>query len=88
MVTPLISGDFLGAAQSNMSAWLRAERIKRDTAKAKNDLEAYIIATREALESDELLQKVGVWVWGAGWGGMRVCGRRACCLKGWCAGFC
>jgi len=51
-------GDFLTAATVNMSTLLRTERLKQETAKAKNDLEAYIIKTRDELESDELLQTV------------------------------
>ena len=43
-----------------MSAWLKAQTSKRETAAAKNDLESYIISTREALETDERLIKVCV----------------------------
>jgi hypothetical protein len=51
-------GDFLAAATANMSALVRTERLKQETAKAKNDVEAYIIKMREEVESDELLQRV------------------------------
>jgi hypothetical protein len=36
-----------------------AETVKAATAKAKNDLEAYIISTRETLGTNEALQQVG-----------------------------
>ena len=42
-----------------MAAWVKAEEAKRETAAAKNELEAYIIKTRGLLESDEMLRKVG-----------------------------
>ena len=59
-------GDFLAAATVNMSTLVRTERLKQETAKAKNDLEAYIIKTRDELESDELLQRVRGLRGGAG----------------------
>jgi hypothetical protein len=34
-------------------------QVKRDTARARNDLESYIISMREKMESDELIAKVG-----------------------------
>lgn len=38
--------------------WTLAEMVKAATAKAKNDLETYIINTREKLETDKLYQQV------------------------------
>eukprot|EP00775_Hariotina_reticulata_P013787 gene13787-13908_t len=55
--TPL-SGDALREAQAHLAAWRAAETVKAATAKAKNDLEAYIISTREKLETEEGLQQV------------------------------
>ena len=42
----------LTAAQANLTAFVLREAVKRDTARAKNDLEAYIISTREKLDED------------------------------------
>jgi hypothetical protein len=55
----------LTAAQANVSAFALREAVKRDTARAKNDLESYIISTREKLDDD------GVVAVGTG-GGERV----------------
>lgn len=41
-----------------MSEFVKLEAIKRDNAVAKNDLESYIIKTRDLLDSDEELKKV------------------------------
>ena len=41
-----------------MATWLEAQTAKRETAASKNELESYIISTRESLETDELLMKV------------------------------
>jgi hypoxia up-regulated 1 len=49
---PALSGGVLTAAQANVSAFALREAVKRDTARAKNDLESYIISTREKLEDD------------------------------------
>ncbi|WIA17622.1 hypothetical protein OEZ85_014432 [Tetradesmus obliquus] len=54
----LLSGEPLKQAQAHLAAWVAAETVKAATAKAKNDLEAYIIATREKLETQEALQQV------------------------------
>lgn len=48
-----LSGALLAAAQANVTRFVRRELVKRETARAKNDLEGYIIATREALEGDD-----------------------------------
>ena len=53
-----LTGDSLAASRATMSAWLTAQAAKRETAASKNDLESYIISTREALETDEKLIKV------------------------------
>lgn len=53
-----LTGADLASSKATLAAWVRAETIKRDTAAAKNDLESYIIKTREAMETDELLMKV------------------------------
>ncbi|KAF8058449.1 HSP70-17 [Scenedesmus sp. PABB004] len=53
-----LSGDALADATAHVAAWRAAEAVKAATAKAKNDLEAYIIATRERLETDEAVQQV------------------------------
>jgi len=55
-----LSGDILKEAQAHLAAWRAAETIKAATAKAKNDLESYIISTREKLETEEALQQVRV----------------------------
>ncbi|KIZ04287.1 hypothetical protein MNEG_3673 [Monoraphidium neglectum] len=52
-----LSGGLLTAAQANLTAFVLREAVKRDTARSKNDLESYIIATRERLE-DEAWQEV------------------------------
>jgi hypothetical protein len=54
-----LSGEPLKEAQAHLAAWVAAETVKAATAKAKNDLEAYIISTREKLETSEALQQVG-----------------------------
>ncbi|WIA37837.1 hypothetical protein OEZ86_014693 [Tetradesmus obliquus] len=53
-----LSGEPLKQAQAHLAAWVAAETVKAATAKAKNDLEAYIIVTREKLETQEALQQV------------------------------
>jgi hypothetical protein len=53
-----LSGEPLKQAQAHLAAWVAAETVKAATAKAKNDLEAYIISTREKLETNEALQTV------------------------------
>ncbi len=45
-------------AQAQIAGWVKAEDIKRDNAAAKNELEAYVIKTREALDGDEGIIKV------------------------------
>lgn len=54
-----LAGEALAAAAAHVAAWQAAEAVKAATAKAKNDLESYIIATRERLETDEAMQQVG-----------------------------
>lgn len=53
-----LSGALLASARDTVSSWQAKEISKRDNAKAKNDLESYIISTREALETSEPLQQV------------------------------
>jgi hypoxia up-regulated 1 len=53
-----LSGDSLASSTSTLAGWVQTETVKRDNAAAKNDLESYIIKTREAIETDELLIKV------------------------------
>lgn len=66
-VHPPLSGDVFDAAVANVTRWVEAEAVKAATAKSKNDLEAYIISTREKLETNEQFQEVGVQAkWGAG----------------------
>lgn len=60
LVHPPLSGDVLKAAEGTISAWVRAEKVKAATAKAKNDLETYIINTREKLETNEQYQEVSL----------------------------
>eukprot|EP00195_Chlamydomonas_chlamydogama_P003215 CAMPEP_0202919692 /NCGR_PEP_ID=MMETSP1392-20130828/76466_1 /ASSEMBLY_ACC=CAM_ASM_000868 /TAXON_ID=225041 /ORGANISM="Chlamydomonas chlamydogama, Strain SAG 11-48b" /LENGTH=990 /DNA_ID=CAMNT_0049613149 /DNA_START=318 /DNA_END=3290 /DNA_ORIENTATION=+ len=55
---PSLSGADFKLSQSIISAWVKAEAIKRETAAAKNDLESYIIKTREKLETDDRVKKV------------------------------
>jgi hypothetical protein len=54
-----LTGEPLAEAKAHLAAWVAAETVKAATAKAKNDLEAYIISTREKLETNEALQQVG-----------------------------
>lgn len=53
-----LSGDSLASSTSTLARWVQTETVKRDNAAAKNELESYIIKTREAIETDELLIKV------------------------------
>jgi hypothetical protein len=55
-----LSGDTLTSARLTVATWLVREAAKKATAKAKNDLESYIISMREALETDESIMKVRV----------------------------
>jgi hypothetical protein len=55
---PRLVGDDLAVSKVTMAGWLRAQTLKRETAAAKNELESYIISTRESLETDEVLMKV------------------------------
>lgn len=52
---PPLAGTPLAAAQANLTAFVVRETVKRETARSKNDLESYIIATRESLESDDVI---------------------------------
>ena len=54
----ILSGEALVTARQTIKAWAAAEDIKAENARVKNELEAYIIKTRESLETDELLMKV------------------------------
>ncbi len=54
-----LTDEILEVAKKTVAGWLTREGIKRDTAKAKNDLEAYIISTRDQLDSRAALQQVG-----------------------------
>jgi hypothetical protein len=58
-VHPVLSGEVFDAAVANVTRWVLAEAVKAATAKSKNDLEAYIISTREKLETNEQFQEVG-----------------------------
>jgi hypothetical protein len=53
-----LSGEVFDAAEANVTRWTVAEAVKAATAKAKNDLETYIINTREKLEINEQYQEV------------------------------
>jgi hypothetical protein len=53
-----MSAEVFELATANVTRWTLAEMVKAATAKAKNDLETYIINTREKLETDELYQQV------------------------------
>jgi hypothetical protein len=53
-----LHGDTLDAALAHMSAWAAAEAAKAANAKARNDLEAYIIAMRERLDSHDGVAQV------------------------------
>jgi hypoxia up-regulated 1 len=46
---PALLGEALDEARATVTAWRERELRKRDNAKARNDLEAHVIATREAL---------------------------------------
>ncbi len=56
--TPPLEGEAQQASQTLLSKWVAAEEAKRQTAAAKNDLEAYIIRMRKAVESSERILKV------------------------------
>lgn len=55
---PGLSAEQLAASRKVLRALRAADEAKRETAKAKNDLESYIISTRDKLESDEDLRSV------------------------------
>eukprot|EP00198_Chlamydomonas_reinhardtii_P001208 XP_001690543.1 ER-located HSP110/SSE-like protein [Chlamydomonas reinhardtii] len=55
---PALSGPVRAASKTVLAKFVAAEAVKRDLAKSRNDLESYIIAMKEALETDELMQKV------------------------------
>lgn len=57
---PALSGPVRAASKTVLAKFVAAEAVKRDLAKSRNDLESYIIAMKEALETDELMQKVRV----------------------------
>ncbi|EFJ52505.1 heat shock protein Hsp70G [Volvox carteri f. nagariensis] len=57
-LSPPLSDSDLSEAKQVLSKFVAAEARKREVAKARNDLESYIIAMKEALETDELMQKV------------------------------
>ncbi len=57
-LSPPMSSAELDEAQKVLDKFVEAETRKRDVAKSRNDLESYIIAMKEALETDELIQKV------------------------------
>lgn len=54
---PLASEDQLALLRT-LRDWQRREAIKRENSRAKNDLESYIINTREALETNGMLLQV------------------------------
>jgi hypoxia up-regulated 1 len=56
--SPPLEGEARAAAAAQIAAWTAAEAAKRAAAAAKNELEAYVIRLKEALETDEQLQKV------------------------------
>lgn len=58
MTHPPLSGEAFEAATANVTRWVVAEAIKAATAKAKNDLETYIINMREKLETNEQFMEV------------------------------
>ncbi|KXZ47053.1 hypothetical protein GPECTOR_38g290 [Gonium pectorale] len=53
-----LAGDDFKEAKAVLAKFAAAEAVKRDLAKSRNDLESYIIAMKESLETDELVQKV------------------------------
>ncbi|KAG2432896.1 hypothetical protein HXX76_008627 [Chlamydomonas incerta] len=55
---PALSGPVRAASKAVLDKFVAAEAVKRDVAKSRNDIESYIIAMKEALETDELMQKV------------------------------
>ncbi|KAG2448832.1 hypothetical protein HYH02_006183 [Chlamydomonas schloesseri] len=55
---PALSGPVRTASKAVLAKFVAAEAVKRDIAKSRNDLESYIIAMKESLETDELMQKV------------------------------
>jgi hypothetical protein len=73
--TPL-SGEVFDAAEANVTRWTVAEAVKAATAKAKNDLETYIIGTREKLETNDQYQEVRVGGLGCG-----LCRKEYCVSK-------
>ncbi len=58
---PPLSADAeaLKESQALLAKFVAAEAVKRELAKARNDLESYIIDMKEKLETDELIIKVG-----------------------------
>ncbi|GIL71901.1 hypothetical protein Vretimale_636 [Volvox reticuliferus] len=57
-LSPSLSNTDMSEAKQVLATFVAAETRKREVAKARNDLESYIIAMKEALETDELVQKV------------------------------
>ncbi|GFR42342.1 hypothetical protein Agub_g3033, partial [Astrephomene gubernaculifera] len=57
-LSPPLTADQLAASRAVLAGWEEAEAVKREVARARNDLESYIIAMKEALETDELVMKV------------------------------
>ncbi|KAK9811690.1 hypothetical protein WJX72_008444 [[Myrmecia] bisecta] len=55
---PSLSDEQIKASRKVLAALNSKDEEKRDAARAKNDLEAYIITTRDKLESDDALAKV------------------------------
>ncbi|GIL45761.1 hypothetical protein Vafri_2912 [Volvox africanus] len=57
-LSPSLTDTDMNEAKQVLATFVAAETRKREVAKARNDLESYIIAMKEALETDELMQKV------------------------------
>ncbi|GLI64023.1 hypothetical protein VaNZ11_007184 [Volvox africanus] len=57
-LSPPLTDTDMSEAKQVLATFVAAETRKREVAKARNDLESYIIAMKEALETDELIQKV------------------------------
>lgn len=56
LALPGLSTEQMAAARRTLRALRERDNAKRETAKARNDLESYIISTRDKLESREDLQ--------------------------------
>lgn len=59
---PRLGGPGLSSSQAKLASWVVAEDIKREVARARNELESYIIKMKDVMEGDELLHRVSFFL--------------------------